>query len=97
MPLKNAQMSADTSRIPQLCQQRARNLGNWLVAQIGKAKVKYLCPQGIGILLLAVFKKLHLPECIDQTKGRRAAQVHSAGNFAQRHRSLGRTKNFKYT
>ena len=73
MPLKNAQMSTYTRSIPQLCQQRARNRGNWLVAQIGKAKVKYLCPQGIGILLLAVFKKLHLPECIDETKCRRAA------------------------
>ena len=97
MPLKHTQMSADTRRIPQLRQQRARDRGNWLVAKIGKAKVKYLSPLGIGILLLAIFKKLHLLKRIDQTKGRRAAQVHSAGNFAQRHGSLGRTKNFKYT
>ena len=96
MPLKHAQMRADTSHVPQLRQQGAGNCGNWLVVQIGKAKVKHLRPQGIGIFLLAIFNKLHVPQRVDQTKDRRPAQIHSAGNFAQRHGGLSRTKNFKH-
>lgn len=97
IPLKHAEVRGHARVIAQLRKDRAGDGRDGLLVQIGKAKVQYPRAEGECIGLLRLADELHLPQGIDQTEGRRAAQLHRAGDIAQRHGRLTRAQNFEHT